>query len=180
MLNNAQIPLCGFVAYSGTGKTTLLEKLIPLLNSQGIRIGVIKHAHHDFELDHPGKDSYRLRKAGASQTLVASAQRWALITENPAPHLDPDLDALVAQLTQSELDLILVEGFKHVPYPRIELHRPSLGKPLLYPEDESIIAIASDETIEQPMKITQLDLNSPDIIAEFIRQHILLTQEDHQ
>ncbi len=159
-------PLIGFTAYSGSGKTTLLEKLIPCLTARGLRLAAIKHAHHQFDIDHPGKDSYRLRKAGAQQTLVASAQRWALIHERTAPGSDPQLDELLTRLDNKSLDLILVEGFKHEPFPRIEVHRPSLGKPLLYPHDPHIIAIACDQHIDCPIPL--LDINDPARIAEFI------------
>lgn len=178
MLSNLKIPVCGFVAFSGTGKTTLLEKVIPLLKAKGIRIGLIKHAHHDFDIDYEGKDSYRLRKAGAKQTLVASAKRWALINEEEAEKQDPDLNELIGQLSQDELDIILVEGFKYVAFPRIELHRSSLKKPLLFPDDNSIIAIACDGQLEQTPGIPELDINKPEEIVDFVMNHILKTREN--
>ena len=168
-------PVIGFAAFSGTGKTTLLEQIIPLLVEQGIRVALIKHAHHDFDIDVPGKDSYRLRKAGATQTLVASGKRWALIQENPTPTPDPELHALLAELNPSLLDVVLVEGFKHQSLPRIELHRPSLGHPLLYPQDDNIIAVASDEALVLPENIVALDLNSPTLITEFIINYLQLS-----
>jgi len=177
VLSNAKIPICGFVAFSGTGKTTLLEKIIPQLGQQGVRIGVIKHAHHQFDIDKEGKDSYRLRQAGAKETLVASSNRWALVHEHFHNQSDPDLDQLLLHLSQDELDLILVEGFKHVPFPRIELHRPSLGKPLLFPEDDTIIAVASDDTIAIETPLPILDLNNPEIIAEFVCNQFLKLKE---
>ena len=172
-LKNLQIPICGFVAYSGTGKTTLLEQIIPVLRAKGLRIGLVKHAHHDFEIDKEGKDSYRLRKAGAIQTLVASAQRWALIHEEVDNKTDPELDDLLKNLRQDELDLILVEGFKHVSFPRIELHRPVLEKPLLFPKDSSILAIACDQLLETKDSIVQLNLNDLDSIVSFIEKNII-------
>jgi molybdopterin-guanine dinucleotide biosynthesis protein MobB len=159
-------PVLGFAAFSGTGKTTLLEKLIPQLREQGIRIGVIKHAHHEFDIDTPGKDSYRLRKAGAQQMLIASSRRQALMTENETPR-EPRLDELVTCLDLENIDLVLVEGFKHVPFPRIELHRKELGKTLLYPEDPGIIAVASDHLADCG-DLPVLDINDTATITKFI------------
>lgn len=161
-------PVLGFAAFSGTGKTTLLIKLIPLLKAKGIRIGMIKHAHHNFDIDTPGKDSYELRKAGAEQMLIASQRRWALMVETPGQTNDPDLNELIQQLDHEKLDLILVEGFKHIAFSKIELHRPSLGKPLLYPDDKNIIAIASDQAEVINTALPILELNNPEMIADFI------------
>ena len=161
-----ELPVLGFAAFSGTGKTTLLRKLIPLLAQQGLRVGIIKHAHHAFDIDIPGKDSYELRKAGVCQVLVASARRWALITETHEAG-DPDLDVLVARLDPATIDLVLVEGFRHVPFPRIELHRHTLGNPLLHPYDPAIIAVACDYPLDAgPLPV--LDLNDVGAIAAFI------------
>lgn len=167
------IPLLGFAAFSGTGKTTLLKKIIPLLKEQGVRIGMIKHAHHDFDIDQPGKDSYELRKAGAEQMLIASSRRWALMVETPGLN-EADLTALLQQLDQSSLDLILVEGFKHVPFLKIELHRDSLDKPYLYPDDDTIIALAIENS-KAPVdcRLPLLDINNPAQIVSFIRKEIL-------
>ena len=159
-------PVLGFAAFSGTGKTTLLKQLIPLLASRGIHVGVIKHAHHNFDIDKPGKDSYELRKAGARQMLVASGRRWALMTETEDDG-DPRLDTLVGRLDPDGIDLVLVEGFKHVPFPRIELHRPSLGHALLHSGDSNIIAVATDEPADTG-DLPLLDLNDVAAIAEFI------------
>ena len=160
------IQVLGFSAYSGTGKTTLLRKLIPLLKQAGVQVAVIKHAHHDFDIDIPGKDSYELRKAGADQVLIASDKRRALITET-VPAREPELTELVASLHVSDVDLVLVEGFRHLPFSKIELHRPALGKPLIYPEDSSIIAIAFDEPVDA-VGLVQLDINNPEQISVFI------------
>lgn len=160
------LPVLGFAAFSGTGKTTLLKQLIPLLAASGVRVGVIKHAHHDFDIDKPGKDSYELRRAGAGQVLVASDRRRALMTENDVI-ADPQLDALVGQLDPAGIDMVLVEGFKHVPYPRIELHRQALGKPRLYPEDDNIIAVATDAPLAE-CDLPVLDLNDAAEIADFV------------
>lgn len=167
-----QYPILGFAAYSGTGKTTLLTQLIPMLKAKGIRIGMIKHAHHKFDIDKPGKDSYELRKAGAEQMLIVSKNRWALMVETPDNDDDPRLDEMLAQLDQEKLDLILVEGFKHVSFPKIELHRPSTGKALLFPDDPDIIAVACDETDAIDTDLPLLDLNNPEQIAEFILDFI--------
>ncbi|MCK5605916.1 molybdopterin-guanine dinucleotide biosynthesis protein B, partial [Candidatus Pacearchaeota archaeon] len=140
MSHEHQTLILGFVAYSGTGKTTLLEKLIPLLTAKGLRVGLIKHCHHDFDIDIPGKDSYRLRKAGAQQVMVASAKRWALITEQPEVQPEPVLHELLHQMEQDQLNIILVEGFKHESFPKIELHRQALAKPFLFTNDDTIIA----------------------------------------
>jgi molybdopterin-guanine dinucleotide biosynthesis protein B len=158
-------PVLGFAAWSGTGKTTLLVQLLPRLRAAGLRIGMIKHAHHSFDVDTPGKDSYELRKAGAEQMLVASQRRWALMGELNQPH-EPQLAELLARLDREDLDLILVEGFRAVSFPKIELHRPSIGKPLLHLRDDSIIAVASDAPLDTVVPV--LDLNRPDEIAAFV------------
>lgn len=159
--------LLGFAAYSGTGKTSLLTRLIPLLKQRGLKIGVIKHSHHDFEIDYPGKDSYRLRSAGASPVMLVSPFRRAVITEF-SPQRDIALMEQLAEFPSADLDLILVEGFRHEPFAKIELHRPSLGKDLLFPHDDSIIAIASDQALDTPSQLPCLDLNDPTGISEFI------------
>jgi len=161
-------PLLGFAAYSGTGKTTLLEKIIPLLKQQGIKLAIIKHAHHNFDIDQHGKDSYRLRKAGAIDTLVASKYRWALIHEQEEISEEPDLFELITHLNTSTLDLILIEGFKHEAIPRIELHRSGLNNPYLYPKDNQIFAIATDLAIPDNNNLTMLDINNPEQITQFI------------
>ncbi|MGR6748836.1 bifunctional molybdopterin-guanine dinucleotide biosynthesis adaptor protein MobB/molybdopterin molybdotransferase MoeA [Aeromonas veronii] len=169
------LPLLGFAAWSGTGKTTLLEQLIPLLVDRGLRIGVLKHAHHDFDIDQPGKDSYRLRKAGAQQMMVASRRRHARITETTHGETElaeADFRQLLASFDQTELDLLLVEGFKHEHFPKIELHRAEIGKPLLFPEDSDIIALASDQPQQsgeqQQTSLPRLDINDLAAIADFV------------
>ena len=163
----SRIPLLGFAAFSGTGKTTLLTKLIPLLRAQDIRVGLIKHGHHEFDIDYPGKDSYRLRKAGANTVMLVSRRRRAIISEYEIP-VDPALYQQLAYFDQEDLDIILVEGFKEEAFPKIELHRPSLNKPLLFPRDESIIALACDQKPDQPIEIPLLDINQPVQICHFI------------
>ena len=165
---HTRIPVLGFAGFSGTGKTTLLQRLLPLLSAQGLRIGMVKHAHHNFEVDTPGKDSYELRKAGAAQTLVVSRKRWALMVESEGEG-DPSLQDALDKLHQETLDLILVEGFKHEAFPKIELFRPSLGREALYPDDPYIIAIATDGALPMETSLPQLDLNEPAAVATFVR-----------
>ncbi|HHB13482.1 MAG TPA: molybdopterin-guanine dinucleotide biosynthesis protein B [Chromatiales bacterium] len=167
MLRNAKVPVLGIAAYSGTGKTTLLRSVLPELRARGLRVGLVKHAHHKFEIDHPGKDSYRLRKAGANRVLVASAKLRALVEETDLAG-DPRLDDLLAGLPQDDLDLILVEGFKHERFPKIELHRPALGKPLLFPKDPCVIAVATDAPLPVTCTLPVLDLNAPGAVSAFI------------
>ena len=157
----------GFAGYSGSGKTTLLERLIPYFTQRGLQLALIKHAHHDFDIDQPGKDSFRHRQAGASEVLVTSDQRWALMHElRGAP--EPDLATHLARL--SPCDLVLVEGFKHAALPKLEIHRAANGKPLLFPQDPYIIAIASDTQLDTALP--QLDLNAVDGIGQFILNHL--------
>ena len=163
----SSIPVLGFVAASGTGKTTLLSQLIPLLKQRGLRVGLIKHSHHDFDIDQPGKDSFRLRQAGASPVLLVSQYRRAMITEFTSVQ-EPRLADQLKQFNQAELDLILVEGFRAERFPKIELHRAELEQPLLYPGDPDIIAIATDVALETPDYLAQLELNKPETIAAFI------------
>ncbi|MGR5127780.1 molybdopterin-guanine dinucleotide biosynthesis protein B [Photobacterium swingsii] len=167
-------PTLGFAGYSGSGKTTLLEKLIPLLRAKDLRIGLLKHSHHDIEPDKPGKDSYRLRHAGCQQTLLATQKRHMLYFEYPEEdRSEPELDQCLAQLDHSKLDLVLVEGFRDQPIPKIEIHRPSYGKPFLHSQDQHIIAIASDTVIKPTHNsLPQLNLNKPEEIATFILQWI--------
>ncbi|MDA8494974.1 molybdopterin-guanine dinucleotide biosynthesis protein MobB [Kluyvera georgiana] len=160
------IPLLAIAAWSGTGKTTLLKKLIPALCEHGIRPGLIKHTHHDMDVDKPGKDSYELRKAGATQTLVASQQRWALMTETPEEN-ELDLAWLVSRMDASRLDLVLVEGFKHEAVAKILLFRQDAGH--LVSElsiDEHTIAVASD--VKLNVDVPVLDLNNLQEIVSFI------------
>jgi molybdopterin-guanine dinucleotide biosynthesis protein B len=170
--NSSLPPVLGFAAFSGVGKTTLLLKLLPLLCERGLCVGMIKHAHHNFDIDKPGKDSFELRKAGAQQMLVTSSQRWALMVERECEQ-EPKLDEHIAHLDHSTLDIILVEGFKHGSFPKIELHRPSLSRPLLFPDDKLIIAVASDSPLILPDHIECLDLNNELQIVSFICRRFL-------
>lgn len=163
----SELPVLGFAAFSGTGKTHLLKRLLPLLRERGLRVGMVKHTHHDFDIDRPGKDSYELRKAGASQMLVASGRRWALMVETRGSG-DPALQEMVDRLDHSKLDLVLVEGFKHAAFPKIELHRNQLEKPLIYPDDPTIVAFACDGEPPEGLPLPLLDLNDAPRIADFI------------
>lgn len=161
-------PVLGFAAYSGTGKTTLLVRLLPLMKRQGLRVAMIKHAHHDFDIDTPGKDSFELRKAGADQVLIASDKRCAVMTEF-GQLKEPELGELMRRLDLENIDLVMVEGFRHLPFPKIELHRPSTAKPLIFPDDRSVIAVATDENLDTG-ELPLLNLNEPEEVAGFINR----------
>jgi molybdopterin guanine dinucleotide biosynthesis accessory protein MobB len=164
------IPTLAIAAWSGTGKTTLLKALIPELCARGLRPGLIKHTHHRMDVDTPGKDSYELRKAGAAQTIVASSQRWALMTETPQQE-EPDLSYLVSRMDHNALDLVLVEGFKHEAIAKIVLFREGSGHnrdELVI--DEYVIAVASD--VPMPLNIPLLDMNNINQIADFVQEWI--------
>lgn len=171
-MNNCP-PIIGFAASSGTGKTTLLSKVIPALNALGVQIGIIKHSHHDFEVDQPGKDSYRLRKAGATPVVLVSKHRRMLITELDGQQ-EPTLSEQLDSFTNSNVDLIIVEGFRHENFPKIELHRKEIDRPFLFSHDPSIIAIASNDKLTVHLPV--LDINAPDEVAEFINNQFLKTQ----
>ncbi|UTZ25325.1 bifunctional molybdopterin-guanine dinucleotide biosynthesis adaptor protein MobB/molybdopterin molybdotransferase MoeA [Vibrio campbellii] len=169
MKHTLNIPILGFAAYSGTGKTTLLEALLPKLTEAGLRIGMLKHAHHNFDVDQPGKDSHRLRKAGASQMLISSRNRFALMTETPES--ESEFDYLLTRFDEDKLDVVLVEGCKNIAFPKIELHREEVGKPWLYPNDENIIAIASDSG-ELVSDLPQMNINELEAIAQFVIEYV--------
>jgi molybdopterin-guanine dinucleotide biosynthesis protein B len=166
-MSQSDAKVLGFAGYSGTGKTTLLRQIIPLLKGHGLRVGLVKKSHHAVEIDKPGKDSYELRKAGASPVMLSTPLCRAIITQHEVPQ-ERSLAEELPFFDQAGVDLILVEGFKLERFPKIELHRPSLGKPLLFPSDTSIIAIATDATLPDEPGIPLFDINSPGIIAEFI------------
>ncbi len=158
--------LIGLAGWSGSGKTTLVTALVPLLIVRGRTVSTVKHAHHSFDLDKPGKDSHLHREAGAHQVLIASAQRWGLMQElRGAP--EPPLSDLVTHL--EPVDLVLVEGFKREPHPKVEIHREAVGKPLLYPEDRHIVAIAAAPLMSDA-PIPSVDLNDIGAIADLIEQ----------
>ena len=133
----------GIVGWSGSGKTTLLTSLIPLLRAGGLTVSTVKHTHHGFDMDRPGKDTYRHREAGAREVLVAAGTRWALLHEVTGP--EPTLPELLARM--QPVDLVLVEGYKSHPFPKLEVHRPALGKPPIWTEEPDIVAVASDAPI---------------------------------
>ncbi|MEC6797352.1 bifunctional molybdopterin-guanine dinucleotide biosynthesis adaptor protein MobB/molybdopterin molybdotransferase MoeA [Photobacterium sp. S4TG1] len=170
---NASVPLLGFAAFSGTGKTTLIEAMLPKLVERNLRVAVIKHAHHDFDIDQQGKDSYRLRKAGASQMLISSRYRRALITETPTT--EATLAYLIHQLDQTKLDLILVEGFKSLDFPKIELRRQAINKPWLFQNDNNIIAIASD--IKTETHLPQISIDDVEQLTDFVVQYSFQSQQ---
>lgn len=157
----------GFAGYSGSGKTTLIEQLIPQFVMRGLKISLIKHAHHDFNIDRPGKDSYRHREAGCSEVLITSSQRWVLMHELRGEQ-EQSLQHQLKRL--SRCDLVLVEGFKKGSIPKLEIHRAAMGQPLLQPDDPYIIAIASDTQVKA--KVPLLNLNDPEQISEFILRHL--------
>lgn len=153
----------GFAGYSGSGKTSLIEQVIPRLVAAGRMVSVIKHAHHRFDFDTPGKDSWRHRQAGATEVLLTTDQRWVLMHELRGQP-EPGLEAQLARMSPS--DVVLIEGFKTAAIPKIEVHRPALGKPLLHRDDPWIQAIATDAPLDVPLPL--LDLNDPDAVTAFI------------
>jgi len=159
----------GLAGWSGSGKTTLVKQLIPAITAKGIKLSTLKHAHHNFDVDTPGKDSYEHRHAGATEVMVASGSRWALMHELREEN-EPSLDQLISQMTP--VDLLLVEGFKFNPIDKLEIHRPNVGKELLAPNDSHIVAVASDEELPHlPENCKKLDLNNLEEILDFILNH---------
>lgn len=159
--------IIGLAGWSGSGKTTLIKKLIPALIARGTSVSTLKHAHHGFDLDQPGKDSFFHRTAGATEVIISSSKRWAILHElREEPEWD--LGALVAKM--SPVDLVLVEGFKRDAFPKLEIHRAENGKPLIAPEDPHVIAIASDSALPQA-KVPVIDLNDIDAIADLLLKH---------
>jgi molybdopterin-guanine dinucleotide biosynthesis protein B len=160
----------GLAGWSGSGKTTLLVRLLPILTERGITVSTVKHAHHAFDVDKPGKDSYEHRQAGATEVMVSSANRWALMHEHRgAP--EADLATLLGHM--SPVDLVIVEGFKSHPHAKLEVHRPALGKPLLCRDDRHVVAIASDAPVAA-VAVPILALDNVTGIADFIMAHCQL------
>ncbi len=157
--------------YSGSGKTTLIEKLVPILVKEGLRVSLIKHAHHEFDVDQPGKDSYRHRHAGCGEVLVSSSKRWVLMHELRGV-AEPSLAELLTQF--SACDLVIVEGYKSADIPKVEVHRQGSNAPLLYPEDANVVAVATDEVLDTPLP--QFDLDDAAGVARFIIQHLGLVR----
>jgi molybdopterin-guanine dinucleotide biosynthesis adapter protein len=159
--------LFGLAGWSGSGKTTLTAKLLPELMARGITVSTMKHAHHNFDIDQPGKDSYVHRMAGAQEVLVASANRWALMHEHRGA-AEPTAAELIAHMTP--VDLLLIEGFKREPHDKLEIHRAANGKPLIYPEDQHIVAVATDARLAD-CPLPQLPIDDVSAIATFIISH---------
>jgi molybdopterin-guanine dinucleotide biosynthesis protein B len=162
----------GVAGWSGAGKTTLISRVIPYLREQGLRVSVIKHAHHDFDVDVPGKDSWVHRQSGAEEVLVSSANRWALMHELRGA-AEPSLPELLRKV--SPVDLLIVEGFKSEPYRKIEVHRKDSGKPPLFPDDSAIACIATDAVIETALPVAHLD-DIPSVAA-LMRKYALPIEE---
>ncbi|ENO92620.1 molybdopterin-guanine dinucleotide biosynthesis protein B [Thauera phenylacetica] len=157
----------GFAGWSGSGKTTLVEQVIAALSARGLVVSLVKHAHHSFDIDHAGKDSWRHRQAGCREVMVSSDQRWSLTRElRGAP--EAGLDELLAHL--GPCDLVLVEGFKRAAIPKIEVWRSVVAEPLLHPDDPRIVALATDARVESALP--QLDINDPEGVADFIVEHL--------
>ncbi|MCM0020731.1 MAG: molybdopterin-guanine dinucleotide biosynthesis protein B [Tagaea sp.] len=157
----------GLAGWSGSGKTTLVAKLLPALTAKGIRVSTMKHAHHEFDLDTPGKDSWVHRQSGATEVAIVSSKRYAILHElRGAP--EPSIEELLPRL--APVDLLLIEGFKRHAHAKLEVHRPIVGKPLLAPDDPHIVAVASDAEIPG-LEVPRLDLNDTDAIADFVLRH---------
>ena len=163
--------IIGIAGYSGSGKTTLIEKVIPLLVHEGLRVSLVKHAHHEFDVDQPGKDSWRHRHAGCAEVLISSSKRWALMHELRGAE-EPLLQEQLKHL--SPCDLVIVEGYKSEPIPKVEVHRRAGHTPLLYPEDPNVVAVATDEPLDT--KLPQLDVDDAEAVARFIIQFLGLNR----
>jgi molybdopterin-guanine dinucleotide biosynthesis adapter protein len=159
-----QAKIFGLVGWSGSGKTTLMQQLLPDLIGRGYSVSTMKHSHHNFDIDKPGKDSYMHRMAGAHEVLITGAKRWALLHEN-RDEMEPEMDMLLANM--APVDLVLIEGFKSHRHQKLEVHRPSVGKPLLAKDDPSIVAVASDERLAG-LSVPVLDLGNVHVIGDFI------------
>ncbi|BAL22413.1 molybdopterin-guanine dinucleotide biosynthesis protein B [Azoarcus sp. KH32C] len=157
----------GFAGWSGSGKTSLIERVITLLDGRGLTVSLVKHAHHAFDIDHEGKDSWRHRHAGCREVMISSGRRWSL-THELRGDVEMPLDALLAKL--SDCDLVLIEGFKRAPVPKIEVYRTEVGAPLLFPDDPHIVAIASDTDVATTLP--RLDINDPVAVANFIVEYL--------
>ena len=159
--------IIGIAGYSGSGKTTLIEKVIPVLAHEGLRVSLIKHAHHEFDIDQPGKDSYRHRHAGCTEVLITSSKRWALMHELRGA-AEPTLEEQIKHL--APCDVVIVEGFKSLPIPKIEVHRRAGHTPLIFPEDPNVVAVATDEPLETTLP--QLPVDDAAAVARFVIHHL--------
>jgi molybdopterin-guanine dinucleotide biosynthesis protein B len=153
----------GFAGWSGSGKTTLVKAVIPALIERGLKVSTIKHTHHNFDIDRPGKDSFEHRTAGAYEVVITGAQRWALLHENRGEP-EPKIEDMLTRM--SPVDLVLIEGFKSYPHPKMEVYRPEIGKPLLCADDPSIVAVAT--TAELDVRIPRIDLDDVGAVADFV------------
>jgi molybdopterin-guanine dinucleotide biosynthesis adapter protein len=160
--------MLGFIGSSGSGKTTLIEHILPLLRQHGLRVSALKHAHHGFDIDRPGKDSFRYREAGAEEVMLVADGRWALLREEVE---DMSLPALASRM--APVDIVLVEGFKLAQIPKIEVFRPSLGKPAFFPDDPGIVAVVSDTFVETNGRVL-LPLDGPVQVVEFILANVMV------
>lgn len=158
----------GFAGWSGSGKTTLVEQVVKVLSARGLVVSLVKHAHHSFDIDHPGKDSWRHRQAGCREVLISSGRRWSL-THELRDDDEPGLDALLTKL--ADCDLVLVEGFKRAAIPKMEVRRLEVREPLLFPDDAWIVAVATDAPLATALP--QLDINDPEAVADFVIGHCL-------
>ena len=163
--------IIGIAGFSGSGKTTLIEKVIPVLVREGLRVSLIKHAHHEFDVDQPGKDSYRHRHAGCAEVLVSSSKRWAMMHELRGAS-EPTLQEQLKHF--SPCDLVIVEGYKAEAIPKIEVHRKAGHTPLLFPEDANVVAVATDEPLDT--ELPQIDGDDPEAVARFIIQYLGLNR----
>jgi molybdopterin-guanine dinucleotide biosynthesis adapter protein len=167
------LPVAGFVGASGSGKTTLIARVLPALRAEGLRVAVLKHAHCGFDMDRPGKDSYRVREAGASEVLIASRSRWAHLGELEGDLDEPPFRELLERFEPGRVDVVLVEGFARECYPKIEVYRPALGEPpRCWPGDPSVIAVATDAPLAVARPVGRLDLNAPLEVAGFLLEHL--------
>jgi len=170
---NGTTRVIGLAGSSGSGKTTLISKVLPRLIGRGLRVSTLKHAHHGFDLDKPGKDSFVHRAAGATEVIISSAKRWAILHELREEE-EWDLGALLAKM--SPVDLVLVEGFKRDAFPKVEIHRAENGKPLLHPDDPHIVAVAADTALPQA-KVPVIDLNDIDVVADALQRYAMPLSE---
>jgi molybdopterin-guanine dinucleotide biosynthesis adapter protein len=162
----------GLAGWSGAGKTTLLTRVIPYLGERGLRVSVIKHAHHAFDVDVPGKDSWRHREAGATEVLVSSTRRWALMHELRGAN-EPRLPELLVKM--APVDLVIIEGFKREPHRKIEVHRAANGKPLLFPDDPGVVGIVTDVAVETTLPVAHLD--DVEAIAALLRRSAISVED---
>ena len=171
-MNTAARNIMGITGWSGSGKTALMIRLIPELTARGFRAATVKHAHHEFDIDKPGKDSYEHRAAGATEVVVSSARRWAIVHEN-RDEAEPTLERILA--TMSPADIVLVEGYKNETHPKIEVHRPAIGTELICRTNDSIVAVAADAAISG-LNVPALDLNDAGAVADFVADYCGLKQ----